>query len=110
MLSLSGGAAKVKPIPRFPAIQRDLSIVVEENIRWADIISAVESRAPVELEGVEFVGIYRGKGIAAGKKCVTLSLRFRDEDGTLTHETVDGFQGEIVASLGDSTAAELRTA
>jgi len=110
LLSLSGGAAKVKPIPRFPAIQRDLSIVVEENIRWADIISAVESRAPVELEGVEFVGIYRGKGIAAGRKCVTLSLRFRDEDGTLTHETVDGFQSEIVASLGESTAAELRTA
>jgi phenylalanyl-tRNA synthetase beta chain len=110
LLSLAGAAAEVKPIPRFPAIQRDLSIVVEENIRWADIISAVESGAPAELEDVEFVGIYRGKGIAAGKKCVTLSLRFRDEDGTLTHETVDGFQGEIVAGLSESTAAELRTA
>ncbi len=110
LLSMAGGAAKIKPIPRFPAIQRDLSIVVTENIRWADIVAAVESRAPAELEDVEFVGIYRGKGIPAGSKCVTLSLRFRDEDGTLTHETVDGLQSGIVACLGESTAAELRTA
>jgi len=110
LLSMAGGAAKVTAIPRFPAIQRDLSIVVEEDVRWADIVGAVETGAPAELEDVEFVEIYRGKGIPAGKKCVTLSLRFRDEDGTLTHDTADGLQAEIVARLGESTAAELRTA
>jgi len=110
LLSMAGGAAKVKPIPRFPAIQRDLSIVVEENIRWSDIVGAVEGGAPAELEDIEFVGIYRGKGIPVGRKCITLSLRFRDEDGTLTHDTVDRLQADIVASLGESTAAELRTA
>ena len=92
-----------------PAIQRDLSIVVEENIRWADIVGAVNSRAPAELENVEFVGIYRGKGIDAGKKCVTLSLRFRDEDGTLTHETVDGFD-EIEIIRSESPPAYLQHA
>lgn len=110
LLSMAGAAAKVKPIPRFPAIQRDLSIVVDEQIRWADIIAAFESKACEELEDVEFVGIYRGKGIPTRKKCVTLSLRFRDEDGTLTHEAVDRFQDDIVTSLGEATAAELRTA
>ena len=110
LLSMAGGSAKVKPIPRFPAIQRDLSIVVDEQIRWADIIGAVESNACEELEDVEFVGIYRGKPIRSGKKCVTFSLRFRDEDGTLTHETVDHFQADIVTNLGEATAAQLRTA
>jgi len=110
LLSMAGAAAKVKPIPRFPAIQRDLSIIVDEQIRWADIIGAVESKACEELEDVEFVGIYRGKPIRSGKKCVTFSLRFRDEDGTLTHETVDHFQADIVTSLGEVTAAQLRTA
>jgi phenylalanyl-tRNA synthetase beta chain len=110
LLSMSGGAAKVKPIPRFPAIERDLSIIVDEQIRWTDIAEAVTSKVPPELEDVQFVGIYRGKGIAPGSKCVTLSLRFRDEDGTLTHETVDGFQADIVAGLSEATAAELRTA
>ncbi|MBN2594640.1 MAG: phenylalanine--tRNA ligase subunit beta [Sedimentisphaerales bacterium] len=109
LMSLAGGAIKVKPIPRFPAIQRDLSIIVDEEIHWADIIRAVESKACAELEDVKFVGIYRGKGIPAGRKSVTLTLRFRDEDGTLTHETVDGFEAEIVRSLTESTKAELRT-
>ncbi|MHC4323963.1 MAG: phenylalanine--tRNA ligase subunit beta-related protein, partial [Planctomycetota bacterium] len=97
------------PIPRFPAIQRDLSIIVDEAILWADIIQAVESKASGELEETRFVGIYRGKGVPSGRKSVTLTLRFRDEDGTLTHETVDGFEADIVRSLTESTKAELRT-
>ena len=108
-MSLTGGAIKVKPIPRFPAIQRDLSIIVDEEISWSDIIKAVESKACTELEDIKFVGIYRGKGIPSGRKSVTFTLRFRDEDGTLTHDTVDGFESDIVRSLTESTKAELRT-
>jgi phenylalanyl-tRNA synthetase beta chain len=109
LLGLQKGDIKVKPIPRFPAIQRDLSIIVNENIRWNNIIDAIKTKAPVVLEKIQFVGIYRGEGIPPGKKSVTLSLRFRDEDGTLTHETVDSFQSEIVSSLNKCVAAELRT-
>ena len=107
--ALQRGAVKVKPIPRFPAIQRDLSIIVDENIRWADIVEAVSKKASDELEDIQFVGIYRGKGIPSGRKSVTLSVRFRDEDGTLTHETVDRLQADIVESLAASVGAELRT-
>jgi phenylalanyl-tRNA synthetase beta chain len=107
--ALQSGPVKVKPIPRFPAIERDLSIVVDEKICWADIVAAVNKKACGELEDIRFVGIYRGKGIPSGKKSVTLSLRFRDEDGTLTHETVDGFEADIVKSLTKSVSAELRT-
>ncbi|MFC1794051.1 hypothetical protein ACFL3Q_10750, partial [Planctomycetota bacterium] len=109
LMSLAGGAVKVKPIPRFPAIQRDLSIIVGEEIRWADIIKAVENKACAELEEARFVGIYRGKGVPSGSKSVTLSLRFRDDDGTLTHDAVDLFESDIVRSLTESTKAELRT-
>jgi phenylalanyl-tRNA synthetase beta chain len=109
LLGLQKGDIKVKPIPRFPAIQRDLSIIVNENIRWTDIIDAIKIKAPVVLEKIQFIGIYRGEGIPSGKKSVTLSLRFRDEDGTLTHETVDSFQFEIVSSLNKCVAAEFRT-
>jgi len=109
LLSLQRGAVKVEPIPRFPAIQRDLSIIVDEKITWADIFDAVKIKASDELENIQFVGIYRGKGIPSGKKSVTLSLRFRDDDGTLTHETVDGFQTDIVTNLDKSVGAKLRT-
>ncbi len=110
LLSLADRPAKVKPIPKFPAIRRDLSIIIDENTRWADIMRVVEARTSPELQRVDFVGIYRGQGIPAGRKSVTLSLCFRDEDGTLTHETVDGLEADIVQGLAESIAAERRTA
>ncbi|MHC4423343.1 MAG: phenylalanine--tRNA ligase subunit beta [Planctomycetota bacterium] len=107
--TMQAGPVKVKPIPKFPAIERDLSIVVDEGIVWADIAQAVNKKASAELEAVQFVGIYHGKGIPSGKKSVTLTLTFRDEDGTLTHEAVDRLEANIVDSLAKSVAAELRT-
>ncbi|MBN2589401.1 MAG: phenylalanine--tRNA ligase subunit beta [Sedimentisphaerales bacterium] len=108
LLQLEKGQLNVKPIPRFPAIQRDLSIIVDEDVTWSQIVKAVEEKASTELEQVNFTDIYRGKGIPSGQKSVTLSLQFRDEDGTLTHETVDTFQKEIVQNLCDSVKAVLR--
>ena len=108
--ALQSGAIEVKPLPRYPAIQRDLSIIVDDNICWADIIKAVNNKATVELENIQFVGIYQGKGIPSGKKSVTFSLRYRDEDGTLTHQRVDDFESDIVESLTTSVGAVLRTA
>ncbi len=109
LMSLRSEAVRVKPIPRFPAIERDLSMVVVESIAWSQIARAVQDAAPAELEDIRFVGIYRGKGVTPGAKSVTLSLRFRDEDGTLTHEMVDQYQASILESLKRAVGAELRT-
>jgi phenylalanyl-tRNA synthetase beta chain len=90
-------------------IKRNLSLLVNEEVPLVDIESAVPRKAPAELEELQFVDIFRGKGIPAGKKSVTLSLLFRDTDGTLTHETVDRYQADILKSLTESICAELRT-
>ena len=108
LLSLSSNEFEVRPIPRFPAIQRDLSIIVDESVRWANIIKEVRNNASEELQDINFVGIYRGKGIPTDRKSVTLSLQFRDEDGTLTHEKVDKFQADIVQGLAETVGAILR--
>jgi phenylalanyl-tRNA synthetase beta chain len=110
LLALRAGAVKVKPLSKFPAIKRDLSLVVNEDAAWAEIEAAVNKKASAELEELQFVDIFRGKSIPQGKKSVTLSLWFRDADGTLTHETVDRFQADILKSLTESIGAELRTA
>jgi phenylalanyl-tRNA synthetase beta chain len=110
LLALRAGSIKVKQLPKFPAIKRDLSLVLNEDVVWADIESAVHRKAPAELEELQFVDIFRGKSIPEGKKSVTLSLWFRDADGTLTHEAVDRFQADILKSLTESIGAELRTA
>jgi phenylalanyl-tRNA synthetase beta chain len=99
-----------KPIPRFPAVERDLSLVVDESVTWESITSAIEKVGCEKLEQTRFVGIYRGKGVERGKKSLTLTLRFRDEDGTLTHEQVDQLQQSIFGSITEATGAALRTA
>ncbi len=101
---------KMKPLPKFPAISRDLSLIVDEPIQWQKIKEIIHSKSPGELEEIKFEGIYRGKPIPAGKKSVTVSLCFRDDDGTLKHQTVDGWEKDIVSSLGGTIGAELRKA
>ncbi|MGA2093159.1 MAG: hypothetical protein ABSH16_07110 [Sedimentisphaerales bacterium] len=110
LLNLRAGSIKVKPLSKFPAIRRDLSLIVNEEVPWVDIESAVRRKAPAELEELQFVDLFHGKSIPQGKKSVTLSLLFRNADGTLTHEQVDGFEKAILAELTASVGAVLRTA
>lgn len=100
---------KIKQIPKYPAIVRDLSLIVDEAVKWSQIEDVVRANATDELETINFVDIYRGKPIAKGRKSVTLSLSFRDEDGTLRHEKVDEFENSIVKALVDKLGGELRT-
>lgn len=109
LVAMQGVIVKVKQLPRYPAINRDLSLILEENVSWAQITAAVNKQATTELEEICFTGIYRGKPIEAGKKSVTISLRFRDEDGTLRHEIVDAFEAKILDELKKTLNAELRT-
>jgi phenylalanyl-tRNA synthetase beta chain len=109
LLALRAGSIKVKPLSKFPAIRRDLSLIVNEEVPWVDIESAVRRKAPTELEELQFVDLFHGKSIPQGKKSVTLSLLFRNADGTLTHEQVDGFEKAILTELTASVGAVLRT-
>jgi phenylalanyl-tRNA synthetase beta chain len=107
---MQSDAVTFEPLSRFPAIGRDLSLLLDESVTWESITAAIEKAKCDKLEQTKFVGIYRGKGIEAGKKSLTLTLRFRDEDGTLTHEQVDGFEEKIVSKITKATDAVLRTA
>jgi len=100
---------KIRPIPKFPAIERDLSVIVAETVSWNKIVQAVGQKAPQELEDIKFVDLYRNSAFGADNKSITLSLTFRDQRGTLTHEMVDAFETEIVKSLTRRTGAKLRT-
>ncbi len=109
LIEIPGADVTVQPIPRFPAIERDLSIVVPENVLWAEILDTIHSSAPEELEETRFVEIYRGKGIPQARKSLTLSLCFRDADGTLKHDAVDAYQDRIVKMLAEKNDAAIRT-
>ncbi|GAF88044.1 unnamed protein product, partial [marine sediment metagenome] len=94
--------------PRFPAVTRDLSLIVDEKVKWshlADAIAAVEQ--PMRV-AVEYVTTFRGGPIPAGKKSVTVTLVYRSAEGTLRSEEVDTQVAVVVAALAKEFSAELR--
>ncbi len=95
-------------LARFPGIERDLSIVVDEAVAWASVEQAVRSVEPALLESLAFVGVYRGKPIAKGQKSVSLRMIFRDPERTLTHDEVDPQVAAVVSALTEQLQAELR--
>jgi len=108
LLELYPPASKAEPLPEFPAIERDLSVVVKEATAWADIEQAALGAHPDLLEGLRFVGVYRGKPLETGQKSVTFRLRFRDPARTLRHEEVDPQVEGVVRALESAVGAELR--
>ncbi len=98
----------VAELPRFPGIERDLSVVVDEAVPWARIAEVVDSVGPDRMEDYSFVTVFRGKQVGQGRKSVTLRLCFRDPQKTLRHEEVDGQVEQLVTRLQQELGAELR--
>ncbi len=98
----------VGDLPRFPGIERDLSIIVDEAITWRQVERCVENAAPQMLEDVQFLTIFRGKQIGKGKKSLSLRMRFRNPDATLRHDEVDPQVNAVVEKLKQGVGAELR--
>ncbi len=100
---------RASPLPRFPAMRRDISIVVDDTVRWSDISSSIHAHSVQFLQDIEFVGTFRNAQIGPGKKSVTLALLFRDPASTLRSEQVDQQVAAIVALLSERFSAALRT-
>jgi len=98
-----------KTLPTQPAIERDVSAILDEKITWEQVHSAVTSLELPLLESVEFVTVFRGKGVEDGKKSLTLRLRFRDQERTLTHEEVDVQVTQVIETIVKQCNAEIRS-
>ncbi len=99
LTALLAGAQHVpqlKPLPRFPAVRRDISLIVSEATAFDALRRLVDQANPQNLEDVEFVGIYRGKPLDKGQKSVTISLVFRSSSETLTSEAVDASVARVI--------------
>jgi phenylalanyl-tRNA synthetase beta chain len=95
-------------LPSFPAIERDLSAIVDETLPWAQVHDSIVELQLDELEAVRFVTTFRGKQIGGGRKSLTLRLRFRAPDRTLTHEEVDPQTSKAMAMMAERFNAEFR--
>lgn len=99
---------RIEPIPAFPGIDRDVSLIVGEAVTWAKVREVITGTAADRLVGAAFIGTFRGKQIGEGRKSMTVRMHFRDPARTLRHEEVDGQVAHVVATLKSSVGAELR--
>ncbi len=101
-------AIKFQPISRFPSIKRDISLLIDEVIPLAEVLSNVEKDAPKALSKLELFDVYQGEGIEKGKKSLTLGLTFQVTSSTLTDEEVETIMGNIIDGLYNKFGAKLR--
>jgi phenylalanyl-tRNA synthetase beta chain len=94
---------------RFPAIQRDLSIIVGTDISAEMILNTVIEAGGKRIVNLNLFDVYRGEGIDPGRKSVAFGLTLQDSSRTLTDEDVDSTISEIIAALDRRFGAQLRT-
>jgi phenylalanyl-tRNA synthetase beta chain len=94
------------PIPRLPAVLRDLAVVVPEAVEAETVLAAVREEPLVE--DAALFDVYRGAPIPAGRKNLALAIRYRASDRTLTDADADAAHGRIVTRLTERLGAELR--
>ena len=109
LLGLFPPPRQVAELAKFPGIERDLSLILDESIAWEKVASTIADAQPALLEQTHYLGTYRGKPIPAGQKSVSLRMVFRDPQTTLRHEQVDPQVAAVVTALGDRLGATLRS-
>jgi phenylalanyl-tRNA synthetase beta chain len=97
-----------RPVSRFPAVKRDLSLVVDEAVTWAEIMEVLSAVAQPLRSEVEYVATYRGRPIKKGRKSVTLRLTYQRHEGTLRSEQVDQEVAELTEAFKKFLGAKLR--
>ena len=96
-----------KPLPKFPAVERDFAMLVDADMPVGDIEKAISSGAGRLLEKLELFDVYTGTQIPEGKKSVAYSVWLRSADSTLSDKDIDEVNGKIIKKL-EGIGAELR--
>lgn len=108
MMSIAVTDISYKPLPKFPASIRDLSIICNDELPVAEIEKAIKKAVGKILEKVTLFDVYKGKQIEEGKKSVSYSITMRSHEGTLTDEQADNAMKKALKALAE-IGAELRS-
>jgi phenylalanyl-tRNA synthetase beta chain len=97
--SLSTAAVRVRPLPRYPSIVRDISIVVDDTLPAEAVRGTIRSVGPDTLVSVREFDRYQGKGVPGGRTSLSLRLTFRSLERTLTDGDVQDAMDRVLAAL-----------
>jgi len=101
-------APRARPLPRFPSVDRDLAVVVEDTVAAGAVLAAIKESAGDLLENVRAFDEYRGSQVAEGHKSIAFTLTFRSPERTLTDAEVDRVMADIRLGLEKKHHARFR--
>jgi phenylalanyl-tRNA synthetase beta chain len=108
-VTLSGDLVSFKPFSRFPAVKRDLSLLVPIGVRFADLKAVVQKSGGELLESLDLFDFYGGKGIETGKNALGIRLKFRSDKGNLKGRVVDQTIATIERALAELLDVHIRS-
>jgi phenylalanyl-tRNA synthetase beta chain len=97
-----------RPLPIYPSVVRDVSLLAKRSVSFAKIKKAIELENHELLKKIEFVDVYEGKGIADDERSITIRLEYRSETRTLLEEEVETVHSEILRNLENQTGVKQR--
>ena len=101
-------ALRYKPLSRFPAVERDFSLVLAEGTSFAGIAAAIRDLGIAEISSIDAVDLYRGKTLPAGKYALLVRVKFESREATLTEAQLTDFSSRILTALEKKLGAKLR--
>ncbi len=109
LFEMRRGEPAFKPLPKFPAVSRDLAFVCASDIEIGAIEAVISEVAGAKLETVRLFDVYTGKQLGEGKKSLAFSLVLRDYNKTMTDEDADKITSKIIKACQEKLGAELRS-
>lgn len=107
---LTGNEVKITyiPLPIYPSVERDVSVLVKRTAAFADIKRSIESQGFELLRKIEFVDVYEGKGVADDERSLTIRLVYRSDERTLIESEVESVHSQILGGLEQNFGAKQR--
>jgi phenylalanyl-tRNA synthetase beta chain len=101
-------ALRFTSLPRFPAVERDFSLVLDDGVRFAEVAAAIRALEIPEVQTVEPADRFRGGQVPAGKFSLMIRVKFQSSEATLTEAQLTAFSSRIVEALQEKLGAALR--
>lgn len=101
-------APRYQGLPRFPAVRRDIAVVVDANLSLGDILARLKSDAPALLADIDCFDVYQGQGVQDGRKSLAFKMLLQHTEKTLTDSEIDCAVVEVLNSLSKHFNAVLR--
>ena len=99
---------RYEPLPRFPAVERDFSLLLADGITFVQISESIRSLNIPEVTSIEAVDLFRGKNVPAGKYSLLVRVTIQSREATLTEGQINHFVGKIISILEHRHSAQLR--